>query len=90
MDRKDLDEMSFGFRTTRQEWNADYTERVIREYALDIPGSDVSIVTFPANPATVAQMRSAVNIDELRTGTTHTSGRMSLAYAQAIAQRIKR
>ena len=90
MDRKDLDEMSFGFRTTRQEWNGDYTERVIREYALDIAGSDVSIVTFPANPATVAQMRSAVNIDELRSGTTTQSNRMSLAYAQAIAHRVKR
>lgn len=54
MARGDLDEMSFGFRVLRDEWSADYAERTIREVKL----YDVSLVTFPANPATVAQMRA--------------------------------
>lgn len=84
MDRRDTDEMSFAFRVTRQEWNADYTERRILEYDLHVTGSDVSIVTYPANPATVAQMRAAVNIDELRASRVD-SPSMSLAYARALA-----
>lgn len=48
MQRGDLDEMSFAFRATRQEWNADYTERRITEARL----FDVSVVTYPANDAT--------------------------------------
>lgn len=86
MDRRDTDEMSFAFRVTRQEWNTDYTERRILEYALDIQGSDVSIVTYPANPATVAQMRAAVNIDELRSHAV--SPGMSLDFARAIATQV--
>lgn len=84
MDRGDVDEMSFAFRTTRQEWNADYTERIIREFALDVSGSDVSIVTYPANPATVAQLRAAARVDELRSAARP----MSLAMAKAIATQI--
>lgn len=55
MDRGDLDECSLAFRVIRQEWNDDYTERIIREVQL----FDVSVVTYPANPATVAQLRGA-------------------------------
>lgn len=54
MERGDLDQMSFAFRATRQEWNQDYTERWIREVEL----LDVSIVTYPANPTTSASLRS--------------------------------
>ncbi len=54
MERGDADEMSLAFRAIRQEWNDDYTERIIREMEL----FDVSIVTYPANPATVAQLRT--------------------------------
>lgn len=54
LDRGDLDAMSFAFQATRQEWNADYTERFITEVKL----FDVSVVSFPANPATVAQVRA--------------------------------
>ena len=54
MKRGDLDEMSFAFQATRQEWNEDYTQRTIREVRL----FDVSVVTYPANPATSATMRS--------------------------------
>lgn len=55
MERGDLDEMSFAFSATRQEWNADYTERIVLECRL----YDVSIVTYPANPATSVQLNSA-------------------------------
>jgi len=52
--RGDVDEMSFAFRAVQQDWNDDYTVRTIREVKL----YDVSIVTYPANPATSVAMRS--------------------------------
>lgn len=55
MARGDLDEMSFAFTATRQTWNSDYTERTVNECRL----YDVSIVTYPANPATSVQLNSA-------------------------------
>lgn len=53
MSRRDLDEMSFAFRVKEQEWNEDFTERHITEVIL----FDVSMVTYPANPATVSSPR---------------------------------
>lgn len=58
LDRGDIDQMSIGFRVKDQSWSEDYTERTIREVEL----LDVSIVTYPANPATSASLRS---LDEL-------------------------
>lgn len=58
MSRGDLDQMSIGFRVRDDEWNDDYSERVIREVEL----FDVSVVTYPANPTTTASIRS---IDDL-------------------------
>lgn len=55
MERGDVDQMSFAFRAVRQSWSDDYTTRTISEVKL----YDVSVVTFPANPATVVKMRSA-------------------------------
>jgi hypothetical protein len=54
MARGDMDQMSIGMRVHRQEWNEDYTQRHIKEAQL----FDVSLVTYPANPATSAQLRS--------------------------------
>lgn len=54
MGRGDIDQMSIGFRVTRQEWNGDYTVRAIREVEL----FDVSLVTYPASPTTSASLRS--------------------------------
>jgi|JI10StandDraft_1071094.scaffolds.fasta_scaffold74315_3 hypothetical protein len=54
MARGDMDEMSFAFRAVRQSWDDAYEVRTINELKL----YDVSVVTFPANPATVAQIRS--------------------------------
>lgn len=64
MGRGDLDQMSIGFRVTRQEWNEDYTERTIREVKL----FDVSVVTFPASPTTTASIRSIDEVIEMLTG----------------------
>jgi HK97 family phage prohead protease len=72
MDRGDVDEMSFAFRAVRNEWSSDYTLRTISEVKL----FDVSVVTYPANPATVTKLRSEVEESETRTG-------RSLALARA-------
>lgn len=53
MKRGDMDQMSFSFKATRQEWNEDYTERFIREAKL----YDVSVVTYPANPNADVKLR---------------------------------
>ena len=44
-----LDAMSWAFQALRQEWNKDYTERRI----IEAKAFDQSVVSFPANPATV-------------------------------------
>jgi HK97 family phage prohead protease len=67
MQRGDLDQMSFSFKATRQEWNEDYTERFVREVKL----FDVSVVTYPANEGTDAKLRGAVpfaTLDRLARG----------------------
>lgn len=50
MERGDLDEMSFAFRTVRQAWNEDYTERELLEVNID--KGDVSVVNNGANDKT--------------------------------------
>lgn len=83
MERGDLDEMSFAFRVIRQEWNDDYTERTIKEVKL----FDVAPVTFPANKATVAQLRDA--LDLLREERTGTRRAMPLTFARAVADSLR-
>lgn len=51
-----VDEMSFAFRVTRQQWSPDFDQRDILE--VDINRGDVSVVNFGANPATSVSMRS--------------------------------
>ncbi|MEU3281783.1 HK97 family phage prohead protease [Streptomyces antibioticus] len=63
MRRGDMDEMSFGFRVKRQEWNEDYTERRLLEVSLH--KGDVSVVNFGANPATSAEINSAAGALEV-------------------------
>lgn len=60
MRRGDLSEMSFAFSATRQTWNADYTQREVNECRL----FDVSVVTYPANPATSVGLREGDAADE--------------------------
>lgn len=56
MGRGDMDEMSFAFRTKRDDWSEDDSERRLLEVSLH--KGDVSVVNFGANPATSAQMNS--------------------------------
>lgn len=56
MGRGDIREMSFAFRTRTDEWRMQEGE-VIREL-LDVDLLDVSVVTFPAYPATDVAVRS--------------------------------
>lgn len=82
MERGDLDEMSFAFQVLRQEWNADYTERLIREVKL----FDVSLVTYPANPAASAYLRPTQ--DHVAASAASRGMSLSLAMAQADALKL--
>ena len=64
MRRGDLDEMSFAFRVNSQEWSEDYTDRTITE--VNLSRGDVSIVSFGANPTTVAALRAALADEDVR------------------------
>jgi uncharacterized protein len=55
MKRGDLNQMSFAFRTIKDNWSDDRTVRELREVQL----FDVSVVTFPAYEETVAELRNA-------------------------------
>ena len=57
LERGDIDKMSFSFRATKEEWNDTYDDRYVTELRL----YDTSIVTYPANPATSAEL-----VDEMR------------------------
>jgi HK97 family phage prohead protease len=87
MARGDLDQMSFAFRIpkgeNRQSWSDDYTLRTIREVQL----FDVSVVTYPANPATVAKLRNDETPTEEATEQVVSTGR-SLDVARAQAERL--
>ncbi len=56
MKRGDLSQMSFGFRTIEDEWSTDMRTRTMR--SLDLNDGDVSVVTYPANPNSVAAIRA--------------------------------
>ena len=64
MRRGDVDEMSFAFRVNEQAWSEDYTDRTITE--VNLARGDVSIVSYGANPATVAALRAALADDDVR------------------------
>jgi HK97 family phage prohead protease len=76
LERGEIDAMSFAFKVLRQEWDGDYINRRITEVKL----FDVSVVSFPANPATVVGIR-ATRSDPVRT--------MSLQLARAYADRLR-
>ncbi|MGH3381861.1 MAG: HK97 family phage prohead protease [Actinoallomurus sp.] len=65
MDRGDVDEMSFAFWVTRQQWSPDFTQRDILEVNLN--KGDVSVVNYGANPHTAgAQLSSRQLVTALR------------------------
>lgn len=57
----DVDQMSFGFRTVRDEWNAAYDHRDMVE--LSLANGDVSVVTYPANPNAKVSVRARQIMD---------------------------
>jgi HK97 family phage prohead protease len=57
MERGDLDEMSFAFWVTRQQWSPDFEQRDILEVALN--KGDVSVVNYGANPHTAGAQLNA-------------------------------
>lgn len=67
MERRDLDEMSYAFRTIRHDWSEDGTLRTLLEVNLD--KGDVSVVNNGANPntririATKDALRSLSHLD---------------------------
>lgn len=58
MRRGDLDQMSFAFRVPAggDSWSDDYSLRTLR--SIELNGGDVSVVTYPANPATSVTLRA--------------------------------
>jgi HK97 family phage prohead protease len=58
-----VDEMSFAFLVTRQQWSPDFDQRDILE--VDIHRGDVSVVNFGANPATSVGAMRAQDFDRL-------------------------
>lgn len=61
MDRGDMSQMSFAFRSIKDNWNEDRSVRELREVQL----YDVSVVTFPAYEETIAEVRSKAYTPEL-------------------------
>lgn len=51
-----LDKMSFSFRAIKDTWNDQYDDRGVNEAAL----YDSSIVTYPANPTTTAELQDSM------------------------------
>jgi HK97 family phage prohead protease len=56
--RGDMNQMSFAFRTIRDSWSKEGSVRELREVQL----YDVSVVTFPAYEATVAEVRAQKDV----------------------------
>jgi len=82
MERGDLDEMSFAFQVLRQEWSPDFEQRDILEVKL----FDVSVVTYPANPATSVGLR-ATDVDRLDDDTARElMGRLQARFAHKAAE----
>jgi HK97 family phage prohead protease len=59
MERGDMDEMSFAFRTVRHEFNEDESKRVLME--VNIHKGDVSVVNYGASDGTSATLRQALD-----------------------------
>lgn len=80
MKRGDLSQMSFAFRTIKDNWNSDRTVRELREVQL----FDVSVVTFPAYEQTVAELRR-----KQETATVQTTSGVLLRKNQIALQKFR-
>ncbi|MFN0088668.1 MAG: HK97 family phage prohead protease [Acidimicrobiales bacterium] len=81
--RRDLDQMSCAFMVLRQEWSPDYTQRRI----LEVKGFDVSVVTYPANEATMVLVDRDAAQQEVAAAAEAMSLRTAQAYAAALRSR---
>jgi HK97 family phage prohead protease len=84
MDRGDVDQMSFAFKALQQSFDSQTDTRTISEVKL----YDVSVVTYPANPATVVKMRA--DEPEAETATPSAGRTLELAKRQAEADKSRR
>jgi len=64
IERGDIDQMSFGFRTVKDKWSGSEEGKTDREL-LEVELFDVSPVTYPAYPTTTVSIRS-VDMGELQ------------------------
>lgn len=62
MRRGDLNEMSFAFRVKDQEWDSNYTHRLITEVSLQ--RGDVSVVSYGMNPDTKASVEALARMSQ--------------------------
>lgn len=75
-----LDQCSFAFLCTDDEWSDDYKQRTVK--SLSINRGDVSVVTHGANPATTVGLRALATDLELRAGKSLSAS--NLAEVEAI------
>ena len=66
MRRGDMSQMSFAFRTIKDNWSSDRAVRELKEVQL----FDVSVVTFPAYEETVAELRKRQTVDTIKESDT--------------------
>jgi len=76
--RGDVSQMSFAFRTIKDSWNNDRTIRELREVQL----FDVSVVTFPAYEATVAELRAKSDVATIAPTTSLSVRRAQIALSR--------
>lgn len=67
MQRGDIDQMSFAFRTIKDKWETDQEAGMQLRTLLEVELYDVSVVTYPAYPQTDAAVRSFCDAHELAT-----------------------
>src|SRR3990167_9005299 len=65
MQRGDIDQMSFAFRTIKDKWESDADGNLQVRTLLEVELFDVSVVTNPAYPQTDAAVRSFLAAHEL-------------------------
>lgn len=86
VERGDIDQMSVAFRVVREKWSQDRTQRSL----LEVAGSDVSTVTYPANERTLvmAGRASGEPLEDADGEPAEVRAGMSLGMALALASRL--
>lgn len=85
--RGDVNQMSFMFRVKRELWGKEADGTVIRQlHEIDLEDGDVSIVSYPAYPATSAEVRAKFEAMSQRDMASSTPG----ATGGLVALRLKR